>query len=73
MNCCEWAQLTPDKLAKLIEILSECKLKKLEFTEEDVYYIHNTPLFIETVEYKNCRSDVESQLSKCSLSEKPPG
>lgn len=70
MTQCEWAQLTPDKLAQLIEILSECKLKKLEFTEADVYYIHNIPLFIETVEYKNCRSDVESQLSKYSLSEK---
>lgn len=29
MTCCEWAQLTPDKLAKLIEILSDCKLKKI--------------------------------------------
>lgn len=29
INCCEWAQLTPDKLAKLIEILSECKLEKI--------------------------------------------
>lgn len=70
MTCCEWAQLTPDKLAKLIEILSDCKLKKLEFTKEDIYYVHNIPLYIETVEYKNCPDHIESQLSKYSLSEK---
>lgn len=66
MMCYEWAQLTPDKIVKLIEILSECKVKKLDFVTE-LYYIHNIPLAISVSEFINCReyNSLSRQLDYC--------